>query len=65
LESVLHDDGVFQAPFGAQFLADDLLQQSDVMLFQPFVEELRRMVTWIGQDVVRQLQIFAFILVLR
>jgi hypothetical protein len=40
LESVLHDDGVFQATFIPQFLLDDLLKQSDVVFLQPFVEEL-------------------------
>ena len=40
LEAVLHDDGVLQAPFAPQLLANDLLQEADVVFFQPFIEEL-------------------------
>jgi hypothetical protein len=53
LESVLHDDGVLQAAIGAELFADDLLEQSDVVLFQPFIEELRGYLD--RQDAVREL----------
>src|SRR5690606_9727856 len=40
--------------FTTQFFLDDLLQQPDVVFFQPFIEELRWHLD--GQDVVLQLQ---------